>query len=152
MKIYKIKELQLGIIITIITFILLYFSKADVNMTFTHGLIITITAILLGILMLNLLAILKVPHVGQLHILYKHDDYFFNVYKQLFFCIYYTLFTIMVGLLAEVLGNDRAQNIFLISTFVTSIYYVIISIWCTYRFVCKASIEENLQFEGIDEI
>lgn len=152
MKIYKIKELQLGIIITIITFVLLYFSKADVNMTFTHGLIITITAILLGVLMLNLLTILKVPHVGQLHILYKHDDYFFNVYKQLFFYIYYTLFTIMVGLLAEVLGNDRAQNIFLISTFVTSIYYVIISIWCTYRFVYKASIEENLQFEGIEEI
>lgn len=152
MEFYKIKELQMGIIITIVTFVLLYFSKADVNMTFTHGLIVTVASILLGILMLNLLIILKIPHIGQLRILYKHDDYFFNVYKQLFFYIYYILFTIMVGLLAEVLGNDRAQNIFLVSTFVTSIYYVIISIWSTYRFVYKASIEENLQFEGIEEI
>ena len=152
MEIYKIRELQLGIIITIVTFILLYFSKADVNMTFTHGLIVTVTSILLGISMINLLIILKIPHVGQLRILYKHDDFFFNVYKQLFFYIYYTLFTIMVGLLAEILGNNRAQNIFLVSTFVTSIYYVLISIWCTYRFVYKASIEENLQFEGIEEI
>lgn len=152
MKIYQIKELQLGILITIITFVCLFLSNADVNMTLTHGLIITVSAILLAVLIINLLIILKVPHIGELHILYKRDEYFFNIYKQLFFYIYFVLFTIVVGLLAEALGNDRSQNIFLISTFVTSIYYVIISIWCTYRFVYKASIKENLDFEGIEKI
>lgn len=152
MKFYKIKEIQMGIIIVILTFLALFFSDANMHMINTHRLIIIVSSILLIVSLLNLLVILRIPHTGHLKILYKKDDYFFNIYKQLFFCIYFIIFTIIVGLFAEAMGNDRGQNILLLSTFTASIYYVIVSIWCTYRFVYKSIIEDNLEFIGVEDI
>lgn len=152
MEFYKIKEVQLGFIILGIVFFSLIFSNVQVNLSLTHGLLITITSIFLGIALINLLILTRVPHIGTLTILYKKDDYFFNVYKQLFFYIYFFLATILVGLFAEILGNHRGQDIFAISMFATSIYYLIISMSCTYRFIYNTNVQENIDFDGPEEI
>lgn len=152
MKIYKIREIQLGIFIAIATFLAIFLSNIDVTMGLTYGLSIVISCILLLSALLNLFIILNIPHQGYLKILYKYDDYFFNAHKILFFCIYFILFTIMVGLFAQACGNDRGQNILLISCIVSSIYYLIISIWYSYRFIYQSSVQENLDFDGVKEI
>lgn len=151
MKLYKMHEIQLGLVILVICFVLLLNSDLNMNISLSHGLIIIISAIFLCVLLLNLIALLKIPHVGHLHILYKTDDYFFNVYKQLFFAIYFVLSTIIIGLIAEAV-NDRGQNILLISMLTSSIYYVLISLICTYRFIYQASIAENINFEKENDI
>lgn len=152
MKTYKIKEVQLGIFITIAVFLAIFFSGMSVKMTLTHGLSIIITCILLLASLLNLAIILNIPHRGYLKLLYKKDDYFFTTHKIIFFSIYFILFTIIVGLFAEACGDDKGQNILLISCMVSSIYYLILSIWYSYRFIYQSSIQENLDFEGIEEI
>lgn len=152
MKIYKIKEIQLGIIIATVTFLTIFGSNIDINMTLTHGLSIIITCLLLLAALFSLSILLKVPHTGRLKLLYKEDDYFFNTYKIMFFCVYFILFTVMVGLFAEASGNDRGQDILLISCMVASIYYLIISLWHSYRFVYQASIQENMDFKCVDKI
>lgn len=152
MKIYKIREIQLGIFITIAVFIAILCSDISVKMTLTHGLSITITCILLLAALLNLAIILNVPHKGYLRLLYKKDDYFFTTHKIIFFSIYFILFTIIVGLFAEACGDDRGQNILLISCMISSIYYLIVSIWYSYRFIYQSSVQENIDFNGIEEI
>ena len=152
MKFYKIKEIQLGIFITIAVFFAILLSDISVKMTLTHGLSIIINCILLLASLLNLAIILNIPHKGYLTLLYKKDDYFFIAHKIIFFCIYFILFTIIVGLFAEACGDDRGQNILLISCMVSSIYYLIISLWYSYRFIYQSSIQENLDFDGIEEI
>lgn len=152
MKIYKIREIQLGIFITIAVFVAILLSDVSVKMTLTHGLSITITCILLLAALLNLAIILNVPHKGYLRLLYKKDDYFFTTHKIIFFSIYFILFTIIVGLFAEACGDDRGQNILLISCMISSIYYLIVSIWYSYRFIYQSSVQENIDFNGVDEI
>ena len=146
MQLYKIHEIQLGLVILVVCFVLLVNSNLNMNISLSHGLIITISSVFLCALLLNLIALLKIPHIGSLHILYEKDDYFFNTYKQLFFAIYFVLSTIIVGLIAEAI-NDRGQNILLVSMLTSSIYYVLMSIICTYRFIYQASIAENINFK-----
>lgn len=152
MDFYKITEVQVGFMILVIVFFSLLFSNVNVNLSLTHGLIIIITSIFLGIALINLLILTRIPHMGNLTILYKKDNYFFTIYKQLFFYIYFFLSTILVGLFAEILGNDRGQDILLVAMFATSIYYLIISISCTYCFIYNANVKENLKFVGLEDI
>lgn len=134
--IYKIKEVQLGLIIFLIVFFSVLLSNIPVNLSLTHGLIITISAIFLGVGLINLLIITRVPNVNNISILCKNNDYFFRIYKQLYFYIYFFILTITVGLFSEMLGgSNRGQNILEIATFATSIYYLMISISCSYRFI-----------------
>lgn len=134
--VYKIKEVQLGVIIFLIVFFSLLLSNVPVNLSLTHGLIITISAIFLVIGLINLLIITRVPNVNNISILYKNNEYFFKIYKQLYFYIYFFILTIIVSLFAEMLGGtNRGQNILTVSTFATSIYGIILSISCSYRFI-----------------
>lgn len=139
MKVYKMKEVQLGIIILGIVFFSLLFSGLQVNLSLTYGLIIIITSIFLGLSLINLLIITRLLYLNDLEILHDDNDIFLNTYKQLFFYIYFFLLTIVVGLFAEILGNNKGEDIFLVSMFTTSIYYLIVSISCTYEFICNIS-------------
>lgn len=146
--VYKIKEVQLGVIIFLIIFFSLLLSNVPVNLSLTHGLIITISSIFLGIGLINLLIITRVPNVNNISILYKNNEYFFKIYKQLYFYIYFFILTIIVSLFAEMLGGtNRGQNILAVSTFATSIYCLILSISCSYRFITSMNEYEKNKYE-----
>lgn len=146
--VYKIKEVQLGVIIFLIVFFSLLLSNVPVNLSLTHGLIITISSIFLGIGLINLLIITRVPNVNNISILYKNNEYFFKIYKQLYFYIYFFILTIIVSLFAEMLGGtNRGQNILAVSTFATSIYCLILSISCSYRFTTSMNEYEKNKYE-----
>lgn len=146
--VYKIKEVQLGVIIFLIVFFSLLLSNVPVNLSLTHGLIITISSIFLGIGLINLLIIIRVPNVNNISILYKNNEYFFKIYKQLYFYIYFFILTIIVSLFAEMLGGtNRGQNILAVSTFATSIYCLILSISCSYRFITSMNEYEKNKYE-----
>lgn len=146
--VYKIKEVQLGVIIFLIVFFSLLLSNVPVNLSLTHGLIITISSIFLGIGLINLLIITRVPNVNNISILYKNNEYFFKIYKQLYFYIYFFILTIIVSLFAEMLGGtNRGQNILAVSTFATSIYCLILSISCSYRFITSMNEYEKNKYE-----
>lgn len=146
--VYKIKEVQLGVIIFLIVFFSLLLSNIPVNLSLTHGLIITISSIFLGIGLINLLTITRVPNVNNISILYKNNEYFFKIYKQLYFYIYFFILTIIVSLFAEMLGGtNRGQNILAVSTFATSIYCLILSISCSYRFITSMNEYEKKNYK-----
>ena len=152
MKTFKIREIQLGILMAILTFILVCISNVDVIMHFEYVLITIVSCILLLAGLLNLFIILNIPHEGYLKILYRNDDYFFNVHRIIFFSIFFVIFTIIVSLLAQAYNNSRGENILLLSCFVASFYFIIISIWHSYRFVYQSSMQENMDFDGIEDI
>jgi len=130
----KIREIQLGVIIFIVSFLTLLFSEADVNMTVTHGLLITISSVLLVTLVLQVNTLLLTPKENRLKILLDSNKYK-RLYNVMFFFIYFAIITIIIGLISESLGNNRSYNIFLISMFMTNLYNLLISTMITFNII-----------------
>ena len=117
MHILKIKEIQLGIIILIVTFISFFCSGIDLNMQYSHRFIVLLTSIFLLMLVLNLRLLVEIPHRGLLVLTHKQDTWFISTFKMIFFIIFFTVATIITGLIADSLKFDRSQDIFLLSMF-----------------------------------
>lgn len=130
----KIREIQLGIIIFIVSFLTLLFSEADVNITVTHGVLITVSSVLLITLVLQVNTLLLTPKENRLKILLDSNKYK-RLYNVMFFFIYFAIITIIIGLISEALGNDRSYNIFLISMFMTNLYNLLISTMITFNII-----------------
>lgn len=134
LTLFKIREIQLGFIIFIVSFLSLLLSEADVNMTFTHSLLITISSLLLIVLVLQVNTLISVPQKNTLKVLIENRRYK-RLFDMMFFFIYFCIITIIIGLTAEALGNERSYNIFLISMFMTNLYNLLISTMITFNII-----------------
>lgn len=134
-KTLKSPEVSIGLMIFIMSFVLLYFSSLSVSMKFTHQIIIEVAALLFVALLMNLRIISNIPREGKLRPITR-DDYMFElVNRKLFFFIFFALFTIMAGILADIIETDRTQNILLASMLITTFYNVALSIWYTFSYM-----------------
>lgn len=131
---FKIREIQLGFIIFLASFFSLLLSEADVNMTFTHSLLITVASLLLIVLVLQVNTLISVPQKNTLKVLIEHKRYH-RLFDMMFFFIYFCIITIIIGLIAEAIGNERSYNIFLISMFMTNLYNLLISTMITFNII-----------------
>lgn len=131
---FKIREIQLGFIIFLASFFSLLLSEADVNMTFTHSLLITVASLLLIVLVLQVNTLVSVPQKNTLKVLIEHKRYH-RLFDMMFFFIYFCIITIIIGLTAEAIGNERSYNIFLISMFMTNLYNLLISTMITFNII-----------------
>lgn len=131
---FKIREIQLGFIIFLASFFSLLLSEADVNMTFTHSLLITVASLLLIVLVLQVNTLVSVPQKNTLKVLIEHKRYH-RLFDMMFFFIYFCIITIIIGLIAEAIGNERSYNIFLISMFMTNLYNLLISTMITFNII-----------------
>lgn len=134
LSLFKIREIQLGFIIFIVSFFSLLLSEVDVNMTFTHSLLITISSLLLIVLVLQVNTLVSVPQKNTLKVLIENRRYK-RLFDMMFFFIYFCIITIIIGLTAEALGNERSYNIFLISMFMTNLYNLLISTMITFNII-----------------
>lgn len=134
LSLFKIREIQLGFIIFIVSFLSLLLSAADVNMNFTHALLITVSSLLLIVLVLQVNTLISVPQKNTLKVLIEHKRYH-RLFDMMFFFIYFCIITIIIGLTAEALGNERSYNIFLISMFMTNLYNLLISTMITFNII-----------------
>lgn len=134
LSLFKIREIQLGFIIFIVSFLSLLLSAADVNMNFTHALLITVSSLLLIVLVLQVNTLISVPQKNTLKVLIEHKRYH-KLFDMMFFFIYFCIITIIIGLTAEALGNERSYNIFLISMFMTNLYNLLISTMITFNII-----------------
>lgn len=134
LSLFKIREIQLGFIIFIVSFLSLLLSAADVNMNFTHALLITVSSLLLIVLVLQVNTLISVPQKNTLKVLIEHKRYH-RLFDMMFFFIYFCIITIIIGLIAEALGNERSYNIFLISMFMTNLYNLLISTMITFNII-----------------
>ena len=133
-SLFKIREIQLGFIIFLVSFFSLLLSKADANMTFTHSLLITVSSVLLIVLVLQVNTLISVPQKNTLKVLIEHKRYH-RLFDMMFFFIYFCIITIIIGLTAEAIGNERSYNIFLISMFMTNLYNLLISTMITFNII-----------------
>lgn len=147
-SVLKIKEIQLGLIILITLYCSMILSKIDLFMTYEYLIIIITTLMILICLLLNLRIIVDAPHRGQLVITHREDEWFIVQYKILFFIILYTVFTFFIGLIVHSLPTDRTHNIFLLSLYITNIYYLTVSFWLCYSFVRMSALGDNLEYKN----
>lgn len=153
MNVFNIKEIQLGLIILILTYFSFFFSGVDLNMKFSHRFVIAMLFAILFILMFNLRILVQTPHRGLLVLTHKHDTWFVSTFKMIFFIIFFTVASILVGLIADAMHLDRSQDIFLLSMFVANIYYLIVSLWVSYNFINMSTIGDNMEYdESINNI
>lgn len=147
MHVLKMREVQIGLIITAVTYISVLCSSLDVNMQYSHRFIVMLNFGLLVCELLNLLILIKIPHQGRLVLISKDDTWFLSFYKMIFFFIFFTLTAIITSLLANALHFDRSQDIFSLSMFIASIYYLAVSFWGTYNFISRSLVKENMEYE-----
>lgn len=147
MHVLKMREVQIGLIITAVTYISVLCSSLDVNMHYSHRFIVMLNFGLLVCELLNLLILIKIPHQGKLVLISKEDTWFLSFYRMIFFFIFFTLTAIIISLLANALHFDRSQDIFSLSMFITSIYYLTVSFWGTYNFISRSLVKENMEYE-----
>lgn len=147
-SVLKIKEIQLGLIILITLYCSMILSKIDLFMTYEYLIIIITTLMILICLLLNLRIIVDAPHRGQLVITHREDEWFIVQYKILFFIILYTVFTFFIGLIVHSLPTDRTHNIFLLSLYITNIYYLTVSFWLCYSFIRMSALGDNLEYKN----
>ena len=147
-SVIKIKEIQLGLIILITLFFSMIFSEIDLFMVYEYPIIISTTLFILICLLLNLKTIVDAPHRGQLVLTHKEDEWFITQYKILFFIIMYTVFTFFIGLVVHSLPTDRIHSIFLISLYITNIYYMVVSFWLCYNFIQMSTLGDNFEYES----
>ena len=133
MTVLSTNEMRLGAVILVLSFISLDYSS--LSMQFPHALIIIIASVFLLALIINLFILTRIPHQGKLRMITKEDKIFEHSYDIFFVSVYFCLITIMVGLLANAMKVDRAQNILLISMLITTFYNMIICIWLTHNFI-----------------
>ena len=126
LRLIKIREVQLGFIIFFVAFISLFFSGADVNMSVSYGIIIIVLSVILNIFIIQVFLILMTPRKNKLKKM-RDNHYYDKVFDVIFMFIYFAIVTLMIALIADALGNERAYNILLISMFMTSFYNLLVS-------------------------
>ena len=149
-NVFKIKEIQLGLIILLSFYIISFISNLDLYMVLTHTIILDATSFIIVILMLNLGVIIRIPRVGKLVLLGKNDDWFVNAYKTIYFILFFSVFTLISSLINYAVYVDRSQNVFTLGMFIANIYYLLIALWTSYNFVLMAAEEEKLNFKEKD--
>lgn len=126
LRLITIREVQLGFIIFIVAFLTLLFSEINVNMGMFYNIIIFVIAIILNILFIQILIMLSTPKINKLKKM-RDNNYYDRVFNIMFLFIYFAIVTLIIALIADVLGNERSYNILLLSMLMTSLYNLLIS-------------------------
>lgn len=126
LRLITIREVQLGFIIFIVAFLTLLFSEINVNMGMFYNIIIFVIAIILNILFIQILIMLSTPKINKLKKM-RDNNYYDRVFNVMFLFIYFAIVTLIIALIADVLGNERSYNILLLSMLMTSLYNLLIS-------------------------
>lgn len=126
LRLITIREVQLGFIIFIVAFLTLLFSEINVNMGMFYNIIIFVIAIILNILFIQILIMLSTPKINKLKKM-RDNNYYGRVFNIMFLFIYFSIVTLIIALIANVLGNERSYNILLLSMLMTSLYNLLIS-------------------------
>lgn len=134
LKLIEVREVQLGFIIFFVAFFTMLLSGADVHMTIAHDIIILISSVLLITYMIQVVILILIPNANRLKRMRK-GNYFQNTHKILFFFIYFNIITLIIGLVAEMIGDARTYNILLLSMFMTTLYNLLISTMITFNFI-----------------
>ena len=146
MNVLKIKEIQLGLIILFTFFVISYLSGLDTRMVLTHTIVLDFIGVILIVLMLNLLFMGSIEKRGKLKLINNKDEWFINAYKSYYFIIFFCIFTGICSLLNYSLFIDRAQNIFTLGMFISSIYYLLLALWVSANFVIMSEKKEMEDF------
>lgn len=146
-SVFKMREIQLGLIILSSFYILSLLSGLDLHMIYSHEMITYISLFFLLILLVNLRIIVSMPHRGVLKVHSRDDTWFISAYKMLFFIIFFTTCTLISTLIAYALHMDRSQDIFTLGMLISNIYYVIVAFWTCYNFITMSTIGDNLEFK-----
>lgn len=141
--IFRVREIQLGIIILVVSFLSLLFSGSTINLNFVHGLIITVSAILLAIFMLQIATILIVPNQNKILRIKKGTRYMTTI-RNIFFFVYFAIVTLIVSLIGEAIGNQRAYNVLIISMFMTNLYNLLISTMIIFNLIRLSEKKDEL--------
>ena len=146
-SVFKLREIQLGIIILIVLYFAFMVSGVDLFLKYEHPIIIETTLLMLVCLLINLRITVDAPHRGQLVITHKEDTWFINSYKMLFFILFFTVFTLFNALIAHTVPFNRSHDIFLLSLYVANIYYLVLSLWTCYNFIQMSTIGDNMEYK-----
>lgn len=134
LKLITIREVQLGFIIFIVAFLTLLFSEINVNMGMFYNIIIFVIAIILNILFIQILIMLSIPKINKLKKM-RDNNYYDRVFNIMFLFIYFVIVTLIIALIADVLGNERSYNILLLSMLMTSLYNLLISTMICFNYI-----------------
>ena len=146
-SVFKLREVQLGIIILIILYFAFMVSGVDLFLKYEHPIIIETTLLMLVCLLINLRITVNAPHRGQLVITHKEDTWFINSYKILFFILFFTVFPLFNALIAHTVRFNRSHDIFLLSLYIVDIYYLVVSLWICYNFIQMSAIGDNMEYK-----
>ena len=145
-SVFKIKEIQLGLIILFSFYVFSLLSELDLGMTYSHEMITYISLLFIIILLINLRIILSTPHKGILKLNSKNDTWFISSYKIIYFIMFFTVCTLISTLIAYAIPMDRSQDIFTLGMLISNIYYIFLSFWVSYNFIMMSAIGENMEF------
>ena len=134
LRLITIREVQLGFIIFIVAFLTLLFSEINVNMGMFYNIIIFVIAIILNILFIQILIMLSIPKINKLKKM-RDNNYYDRVFNIMFLFIYFVIVTLIIALIADVLGNERSYNILLLSMLMTSLYNLLISTMICFNYI-----------------
>lgn len=126
LRLITIREVQLGFIIFIVAFLTLLFSEINVNMGTFYNIIIFVIAMILNIFFIQVLIMLSTPKINKLKKM-RDNNYYDRIFNVMFLFIYFAIVTLIIALIADVLGNERSYNILLLSMLMTSLYNLLIS-------------------------
>lgn len=126
LRLITIREVQLGFIIFIVAFLTLLFSEINVNMGTFYNIIIFVIAMILNIFFIQILIMLSTPKINKLKKM-RDNNYYDRIFNVMFLFIYFAIVTLIIALIADVLGNERSYNILLLSMLMTSLYNLLIS-------------------------
>lgn len=146
-NVFRIREIQLGLIILFSFYFFSLFSGLDLHMILTHQIVLGVTCCILIVLMLNLRIMTQAPHRGLLRLTHKQDTWFITAYQMMYFILFFTVCTIISSLINYSLYLDRSQNIFTLGMFIANIYYLIIALWSSCNFVIMSTKGDNMEFE-----
>lgn len=146
-SVFNFREIRLGLIILFCFYIFSYFSGLDLGMIYSHEMITYISLFFLMILMVNLRIMLALPHQGALKVNSKNDTWFISAYKMMYFCLFFTICTLISTLIAYAMHMDRSQDIFTLGMLISNIYYLVLAFWTSYNFITMSAIAENMRFE-----
>lgn len=146
-SVFKLREIQLGLIILFSFYVFSLISGLDLHMMYSHEMTTYISLFLLIILLLTLRIIVAMPHRGALKIHSADDTWFISTFKMIIFIIFFTICTLISTLIAYALHVDRSQDIFTIGMLIANIYYLIITTWTCYNFITMSVIGDNMEFK-----
>lgn len=141
-RMFRIKEIQIGLVILVVTFISLLLSDSIINLDFVHGLIIIVSAVLLIIFMLQVTTILVIPDQNRVQKMKKSHRYMMTI-RMIFFFIYFAIITLIVSLIGEAIG-ERSYNILIISMFMSNLYNLLISTMIIFNLIRLSEKKDDL--------